>query len=245
MLEQFLNIARNEIGYKEGKNNDTKYGDWYGLPNQPWCAMFVSWCADQAGIMDTKIPKYASCGTGLKWFESRGLRTNTPKAGYIGFLKPTKAGATASHTFIIESVDDKYIYTIEGNLDDSVKRNKRKLNAKDILCYGIVEFEEPIPQPTPTPEPQPEPTPEPTPAPTPTPVTPIQLGDTVIVNGIGTSASDGSGLRTGRFVDKQMKVIRIIQGAKQPYALNKYNAGTVNNVKDVTAWFSASSVKKV
>ena len=30
MKEEFLKIVKNEIGYKEGKNNDTKYGKWYG-----------------------------------------------------------------------------------------------------------------------------------------------------------------------------------------------------------------------
>ncbi len=43
-----IDIAKNEIGYQEGKNNNTKYGKWYGLNNNPWCAMFVSWCFEQA-----------------------------------------------------------------------------------------------------------------------------------------------------------------------------------------------------
>ncbi len=37
-----VDIAKQEIGVQEGANNDTKFGKWYGLNNQPWCAMFVS-----------------------------------------------------------------------------------------------------------------------------------------------------------------------------------------------------------
>ena len=40
--DDIIGVAKTQIGYREGNNNDTKYGDWYGLPNQPWCAMFIS-----------------------------------------------------------------------------------------------------------------------------------------------------------------------------------------------------------
>jgi hypothetical protein len=31
-----VDIAKAELGYKEIGNNDTKYGKWYGLNNNPW-----------------------------------------------------------------------------------------------------------------------------------------------------------------------------------------------------------------
>lgn len=138
MLEEFLNVARKELGYKEGKNNASKYGKWYGLDNNPWCAMFVSWCANQVGILGSKIPKYASSSIGYNWFKSRGLATSKPKPGYVGFLKGTTS--IASHTFIVEAVDGKTITTIEGNLNDKVMRYTRKLSDKDILGFGIVDL---------------------------------------------------------------------------------------------------------
>jgi hypothetical protein len=49
-VEKVLASAKLEINYTEGKNNDTKYGKWFGLNNQPWCAMFVSWCFKEAGL---------------------------------------------------------------------------------------------------------------------------------------------------------------------------------------------------
>lgn len=61
-----------DSGYKESGNNDTIFGKWYGLNNQPWCAMFVSKCFDEAGIVKLVAAStkkgFASCDAGLKWF---------------------------------------------------------------------------------------------------------------------------------------------------------------------------------
>ena len=44
-----IGVARTQVGYKENSVG-TKYGYWYspGFVGMPWCAMFVSWCANQA-----------------------------------------------------------------------------------------------------------------------------------------------------------------------------------------------------
>jgi peptidoglycan hydrolase-like protein with peptidoglycan-binding domain len=47
--ELALQAALDEVGYVEGSGNHTKYGAWYGMDGQPWCAQFVSWCAEQDG----------------------------------------------------------------------------------------------------------------------------------------------------------------------------------------------------
>ena len=54
-----LNVAAGEVGVQEGSDGYTKYGAWYGFPRDPWCAMFVSWCANQAHIPTSVIPKTA------------------------------------------------------------------------------------------------------------------------------------------------------------------------------------------
>ena len=79
MRNKIVEIAQKEIGYKEGKNNDTKYGNWYGLPNQPWCAMFISWCANRSGIPTNIIPKFASCTQGFKLFSNRTTQKIVPQ----------------------------------------------------------------------------------------------------------------------------------------------------------------------
>lgn len=135
MIEKFVKVAISQIGYREGKNNATKYGIWYGMPNQPWCAMFVSWCANQAGILGKLVPKYAACSVGYKWFKDKGLITSKAKRGYVGFTINSKG--EPSHTFIVEKVNGKKITTIEGNLNNRVCRNTRTLSSK--LKFGIVE----------------------------------------------------------------------------------------------------------
>ncbi len=53
--------------------------------------MFVSWCANQAGIGTDIIPKYCGCTAGRKWFMERGLyqareSDYLPKAGDVVFF---------------------------------------------------------------------------------------------------------------------------------------------------------------
>lgn len=45
-----LNIALAESGNKESPfgSNRTKYGEWYEFNGVPWCAIFVSWCINNA-----------------------------------------------------------------------------------------------------------------------------------------------------------------------------------------------------
>ena len=132
-----LKAAYNEEGYKEGPNNDTKFGDWYGLPNAEWCAMFVSWCSNQAGIPTTIIPKYAAVSAGMAWYQERGLfeykEDYVPKTGDLIFFKSNGA----SHTGIVISCDGNTVYTIEGNTSDMVLKRSYKLDYNKITGYGL------------------------------------------------------------------------------------------------------------
>lgn len=73
---EIVEIARSQIGYQEGYNNDTKYGEWYGLNHEPWCAIFCSWCGDQIGVLDKAFPKFAGCTTGFHEMQTWGITTN-------------------------------------------------------------------------------------------------------------------------------------------------------------------------
>ena len=65
---------------------------------------------------------------------------------------------------------------------------------------------------------------------------PIRVGDSVIVNGQGTATSNGTGAKTGSYVNQRMKVIAINNGH---YGCNQYD-------KDggVTGWWAANQVRK-
>ncbi len=139
-VERLLTIAEKEIGYVEGPNNDTKYGKWYNLNYEPWCAMFVSWCCNQAGISTDIVPRYASVRLGYEWFEKKnqiGLAGSyTPKAGDIIFF----LNNGASHTGIVIACENGIVYTIEGNTSDRVAKRQYSLSKDTIKGYGIPNY---------------------------------------------------------------------------------------------------------
>ena len=110
-----IGVAKTQIGYREGSNNDTKYGDWYGLPNQPWCAMFVSWCARQAGIPKSVLKNSAIAAADAGYFDIPYYDGNSyiPESGDLFFTKEW------THVGLVYYVDGNYFYTIEGNSNNS------------------------------------------------------------------------------------------------------------------------------
>ena len=139
-VDRLIKMAESQLGYVEGPDNDTKYGDWYGIPNGAWCAMFVSWCAYQVGISTDVIVKYASCSAGRKWFEDNnrfGYKEDyTPKAGDIIFF----LSDGASHTGIVINCDGNKVYTIEGNTANMCAKRSYDLNWHTITGYGIPNY---------------------------------------------------------------------------------------------------------
>lgn len=159
MRNEIVEKAIEYLGYKEGPNNDTIFGDWYGLPNQPWCAMFISYIANEVGIPEDIIPKFASCTAGFRWFEEQGIgiRENlVPNTGdIIFFVWNNPEEPTPDHVGIVEKVDNGRVYTIEGNRSDKVQRFSYDINSWQIYGYALPNYEE-EPQPEPQPEPQEE-----------------------------------------------------------------------------------------
>lgn len=91
-VTELLSVAVGEIGYAEGSNNYTKYGEWYGDANAAWCAEFVCWCVDQTdqrfgtSLLDAVYPNYGGQNVGRDWFIARGRfvyrKGNCPDWGY-------------------------------------------------------------------------------------------------------------------------------------------------------------------
>ena len=68
-MKTLTEIADGYVGYTEGPNNDTPFGRWFGLNNQPWCAMAVSKILHEAGVLaqySSKKKGHASCDEWLK-----------------------------------------------------------------------------------------------------------------------------------------------------------------------------------
>lgn len=135
MINKILNVARRELGYKEGANNNTKYGADYGLNYNPWCQMFIWWCAKQAGIGENIIPKTASCPTAYNWFKNKGqvIPAVEAKAGDIIFFTWT-GNTSPAHVGIVENVNSNIITSIEGNKNNAVERRNISKDNKCIFA---------------------------------------------------------------------------------------------------------------
>lgn len=133
-------VALSQVGQVGGE----PYWSWYGFGSRvEWCACFVSWCADQCGLLDSgAVPKFAGVGTGVQWFQSRGQWLDgsaTPEPGMIVFFKWYGSDSLiADHVGIVERVEDGRIYTIEGNSDNMVRQNSYPVGYGEIKGYGAV-----------------------------------------------------------------------------------------------------------
>lgn len=129
-------IAQSQVGNEGGEI----YWRWYGFENHvDWCAIFVSWCAKQAGLLDTEnLPRYAVCDDGIRWFIKNKewySREIEPKAGMIIFFDWNDDGVS-EHTGIVEKCEDGLVYTIEGNSQDVCRRKWYAIGDKTIIGYG-------------------------------------------------------------------------------------------------------------
>ena len=129
---------------QEGNSGGEIYWRWYGYDEyQPWCACFVSWCADQCGYIDAGIiPKFAKCSVGAKWFQERGQFESagyTPKTGDLIFFE-WGDGGDLDHVGIVVNVENGFVNTIEGNSSNKVQRGRYATGDSSIYGYGVVMY---------------------------------------------------------------------------------------------------------
>lgn len=138
--QQFVAIAVAENGYVETGNNNTKYGEWFGLNNEPWCAVFVSWCASKAGIPESGLARAASAGDFIYQAKTNGKGAYhakgsgyTPKIGDL-FIVDYRGGSSAQHVGIVASIGSGATFTsIEGNSSDKVCQRIRNFSDFDYV----------------------------------------------------------------------------------------------------------------
>ncbi len=140
--EGMVEVARSQLGQVGGE----PYWSWYGFPYRvEWCAIFVSWVADQNGLISEGLfPKFAGCSLGESWFKSNNLWQDggyCPAPGEIIFYD-WDGDAFPDHVGIVESCDGNTVYTIEGNWADSVHTDSYPVNSHYIFGYGTPDFYE-------------------------------------------------------------------------------------------------------
>jgi len=139
--QKILSVAASQIGTAETGNNNVKYNTWYyghavSGSAYPWCAVFVSWVFQNAG-MASLITKSASCEVIADGFRNRGSYVSGHsglKAGDVVFYDWANGGGTFDHIGIVESISGANAIVIEGNYQNRVSRVTRSLAT--IKSYG-------------------------------------------------------------------------------------------------------------
>jgi len=123
--KQAINVALKQVGAKENP-----LGSNWGKPIQDylksvginfpasWCMAFVYWCFEQ--ISNGKNPLVKSGGVLYCWNNAKANRVvGEPQIGDIFIMD---YGKGLGHTGLVYKIDETFIYTIEGNTNDSGSR---------------------------------------------------------------------------------------------------------------------------
>ena len=185
--------------------------------------MFVDWCfltafGDEKALKLLCQPE-KSCGAGctysLRYYKNKGqFHTNDPKPGDQIFFGTSLDNAT--HTGIVESVDNKQVHTIEGNTSDQVARRNYSLSNSRNLGYGRPAYDgAPVEVPQPVTEPVAVPF-----------LVRVSITDLNIRKGPGTDYA-----KTGRYTNKGVFTIMEVQsgqGSDSGWGRLKSGAGWIS-----------------
>lgn len=148
--QDVVNMALSQLGVGETPpgSNITKYGAWYGLQGQPWCAMFVMWCFNQLNALSLIHTNSAYVPTMYTEMVAAGMGV---PSGQPGDIVCFAFDPGLDHVGIVETRITAGVYrTIEGNTGDAVQRHTR---ANGGGCQMV--FCRPAYSVTPTPQPKP------------------------------------------------------------------------------------------
>ncbi|MDE6259456.1 MAG: CHAP domain-containing protein [Oscillospiraceae bacterium] len=121
-----ISTALTQLDYEEEPYSYSKYGEWFGVPRGDWCDMFVSWCANQAGLSTSVFPRSAGCTTHVRLFgKSSPYYVSTARGGsyvpqqgdvifFYNYVDYPKANVIR-HVGIVLCVENRYVFTVEGN----------------------------------------------------------------------------------------------------------------------------------
>ena len=112
-VSDFIATAMADLGYKESPagSNHTKYGEWIGLQNQPWCMSAIQYWATKAGVA---LPmKTGSC---LSFMNAAKAAGSWVTQNYqIGDIIIFQWASGQRHCGILYQLLGNKLQTIEGN----------------------------------------------------------------------------------------------------------------------------------
>lgn len=162
-VDKILECARYWIGYLEkasdkychrrekeyfpldpGDANYTYFGNFCGVNPGQWCAMFVTTImteacdGDRAAARDAMygVWPFTSCGQIWDVAPAGAAERRIPSTPQVGdIIIFSNDGRSRDHTGIVEDLDDTYVYTIEGNSGQQVRRRRYLRSSSWIYGY--------------------------------------------------------------------------------------------------------------
>lgn len=152
-VQDLIGVAKTQVGYTE--NNGTKYGAWVGNYRTAWCAAFLSWCANQAGIPESVIPSSANVSGFVNigaYHFATSVSGYVPSAGDFMLFKPLANSninsyytpsivngkySSYSHVALVVSADAENgtVTIIDGNWSHAVQHRTISLSTYYIAAY--------------------------------------------------------------------------------------------------------------
>lgn len=138
-------VAYMERGTQENSDGSTKYAQWLinqgatdVQPNDPWCAMFVLWCAGHANISYDIIPYRYGPNNMRDRLDQMGKYqssySNAVQPGDLVFINGTSADP--SHVGIIYSISSSSVTIVDGNWLNQVAFRTLPIGHASIVGYG-------------------------------------------------------------------------------------------------------------
>ena len=155
-VRAFLKVLASQLG-SEGQiltedGAGEYYSSWYiggyegndGWNEEtPWCGCFVSWALEECrGYIQGHTPKFANVDT--FWYEfvtSDNWKTSDPQPGEIIFFDwILDENRNPEHVGVVLAVRENWVFTIEGNSNNSVKICKYSSESPYILGFGTLNW---------------------------------------------------------------------------------------------------------
>ena len=111
--------------------------------NEAMSSEFIAYVAEKAGYVEKGvIPEYSTANEGIEWFkENSTFESNeyTPKVGDIAFYD-TDGDGKADYSGMVISTSGSNFTTIEGSLNDNVRKTTYTTKNSKIVGYGVPDY---------------------------------------------------------------------------------------------------------
>ena len=144
LSKAFVNLAEAQLN-DPSSSGGKKYWSYLGYKSHvKWCSEFVTWNVFHTEANGVKLSSYLNkkCKSAGCWANYCKNHSNTkyhnvngysPKEGDLVFF--SYRGNGVSHIGIVRSSDNSKVYTIEGNVNDKVRKRAISLNNNHLYGY--------------------------------------------------------------------------------------------------------------